>query len=163
VQRFRQRWVWLLVLGAAAGGWWMLLQQVLLGRPVGDNPALDWVVWLLWALIGVGLPLLFLRLKMVLEVKPGLVVIHYRPVTSRVIPCAAIERLEIRTYSPIKEYGGWGIRGWSRKNMAYNVSGNRGVQLTLRDGRRVMLGSPRPEALARAIEAERRDKDRRFR
>jgi hypothetical protein len=37
--------------------------------------------------------------------------------------------------------------------MAYNVSGNQGVDLTLRDGRRVMLGSQRADELAAAIEA----------
>jgi hypothetical protein len=39
--------------------------------------------------------------------------------------------------------------------VAYNVSGDRGVELTLRDGRRVMLGSQRPEELAQAIETQR--------
>ena len=40
--------------------------------------------------------------------------------------------------------------------MAYNVSGDRGVELTLKDGRRVMLGSQRADELAAVIEAERR-------
>ena len=43
---------------------------------------------------------------------------------------------EARTYAPLREYGGWGIRGLSRKR-AYNVSGNRGVELSLVDGRKL--------------------------
>ena len=39
----------------------------------------------------------------------------------------------------------------SLNRMAYNVSGNQGVELTLRDGRQVMLGSQRPQELADAI------------
>lgn len=55
-----------------------------------------------------------------------------------------------RTYRPILEYGGWGIRcGW--RGRAYNVSGNRGVQLVFRDGRRVLIGSSRPSELEAAI------------
>jgi hypothetical protein len=55
----------------------------------------------------------------------------------------------------VREYGGWGIKGWSFKSVAYNISGDRGVQLTLRDGRRIMLGSRRPDELAQAIETQR--------
>ncbi len=55
----------------------------------------------------------------------------------------------------MKEYGGWGVKGWSKDKMAYNVSGDRGVELTLKDGRRIMLGSQRAEELAGAIEAAR--------
>ena len=59
----------------------------------------------------------------------------------------------MRKYSAVKEYGGWGIKGWSQQKVAYNVSGNEGVELTLRDGRRVMLGSQRAPELAQAIES----------
>jgi hypothetical protein len=35
--------------------------------------------------------------------------------------------------------------------MAYNVSGNRGVQLEFSNGKRLLIGSQRPEDLAAAI------------
>lgn len=61
-----------------------------------------------------------------------------------------IASAEVRTYRPIREYGGWGLRygpgGW-----AYNARGDRGVQLVLRDGRRVLIGSGRAEELLAAI------------
>ena len=63
-----------------------------------------------------------------------------------------ITTAEAATYSPIAEYGGWGIRGWGR-NIALNARGNRGVRLTLRDGRRVLVGSQQPEELAEALAA----------
>ena len=81
----------------------------------------------------------------------GSIQIRYVPLTSRRIPFGEIERFEARTYSPIREYGGWGLRGWGMDRRAYNVSGNRGVELTLRDGGRVMIGSQRSEELAQAI------------
>jgi hypothetical protein len=61
-------------------------------------------------------------------------------------------RWEARTYRPILEYGGWGIRySPFGQGCAYNVSGNRGVQLELADGQRILIGSQRAEELARAI------------
>ena len=80
------------------------------------------------------------------------VCIQYRPLTRRTIPIAEVTHFEARTYSPLREYGGWGIRGMG-SSRAYNVSGNRGVELTLMDGRKVMIGSQRADELARAIAA----------
>jgi hypothetical protein len=145
----------------AAVGWWTFIQRIVLARPVGDDPLPDWGAWLLWLFIGLGLPLLFFRLRLVLDVTSDQVVIHYRPLSRRAIPLIEVEQVTVRTYNAIKEYGGWGVKGWSQKNVAYNVSGNRGVELTLQDGRRVMLGSQRPDELAQAIQTQRRTQGRR--
>jgi hypothetical protein len=51
----------------------------------------------------------------------------------------------------VREYGGWGVKGWSRRKIAYNVRGDRGVLLTLVDGRTVLLGSQRAADLEAAI------------
>ena len=61
-----------------------------------------------------------------------------------------LRSFEARTYSPIGEYGGWGIRGWGREK-AYNVSGNRGVQLVFHDERRLLIGSQQADELANAM------------
>jgi hypothetical protein len=155
-QRFRQWWVWVLVVGPAALAWWVFIRQIAQGEPVGQNPAPDWLVWAVWLFIGLGLPFFFSRVSMVVEVSGDAVRIRYRPFSRRAIAFSEIARVEARTYSAVKEYGGWGIKGWSKEKMAYNVSGNRGVELTLMGGRSVMLGSQRADELAGAIEAERR-------
>jgi hypothetical protein len=64
-----------------------------------------------------------------------------------------IRSCEARRYRPILEYGGWGIR-WGRSGKAYNVHGNRGVQLVFQDGKRLLIGSQRADQLAAAIRAE---------
>lgn len=51
---------------------------------------------------------------------------------------------------PIKEYGGWGIKG-KFKSKAYNVSGNIGLQLYLKNGRKVLFGTQRQEAIENAM------------
>jgi hypothetical protein len=155
-QRFRQWWVWILVVAPAALAWWPFIQQIVGGEPVGQNPAPDWLVGLIWLLIGVGLPLLFGITALVLEVTADEVSVNYRPFKRRTIALRDIAQVQARTYNAVKEYGGWGIKGWSKDNVAYNVSGDRGVELTLRDGRRVMLGSQRPDELLAAIESQRR-------
>jgi hypothetical protein len=59
---------------------------------------------------------------------------------------------EAITYSPLRDYGGWGIRRGA-KGKAYNVSGNHGVRLELSDGKRILIGSQRPEELSEAVAA----------
>jgi hypothetical protein len=155
-QRFGQWWIWILVVVPAGLAWWPFIAQIIGGEPVGQNPAPDWLVLVIWLFIGIGLPVLFGLAALVIEVRPGLVLVRFRPFSRRSIAIGDVERVEARTYSAMKEYGGWGIKGWSKQNVAYNVSGNRGAELTLRDGRRIMLGSRRAEELAEVIEAQAR-------
>ena len=60
-------------------------------------------------------------------------------------------KYEVRTYNPIRDYGGWGIR-WGSKGKAYNVSGNRGVYLEYSDGKKLLIGSQKPEKFAEALD-----------
>ncbi|HSN78541.1 MAG TPA: DUF6141 family protein [Anaerolineae bacterium] len=150
-QRFRQPWVWLLVLGVAALQWWGWIQQIVLGQPFGDNPGPDWMVWLFLVLFGIGLPLFFVVLRLVIEVNDAGVWLRYFPLTKRMITFDQIERCEAVGYQPLRQYGGWGIRGLG-SNRAYNVSGSQGVRLHLRSGDVVVIGSQRSQELALAID-----------
>jgi hypothetical protein len=66
------------------------------------------------------------------------------------IPFSQIESMETVTYHPIKEFGGWGLRG-SKQKRAWTARGNRAVVLTLDDGRRVYVGSDEPARLEARI------------
>ena len=113
------------------------------------------VAWsgLLWPvlLLGIAFNLLYLRTT----VTEAQVTVRFGalfPLYQRSIPRADIASFEAVTYSPLADYGGWGIK-WGRGGLALNARGNRGVQLTLRNGRRVLVGSQRPEELAEALRA----------
>jgi hypothetical protein len=149
-QRWRDVWwVMVLVFGIAALNWYLTISHFG-GFPAGDEPAPTGVVVLSFILFGVGLPLLFLFLHLTIEVMHDRVRVHYPPLTQRDIPIGDIAAAEPITYDSLREFGGWGIRGW-RGRVAYNVSGHRAVELLLLDGRRVVLGSQQPEDLAAAI------------
>lgn len=61
-----------------------------------------------------------------------------------------IEKAEEITYRPLKEFGGWGIR-YGKGMWAYTAYGNKGVLIWLKNGKRFLLGSQKPEELARSI------------
>ena len=58
-------------------------------------------------------------------------------------------------YSPLKEYGGWGIK-FGFKGKAYNVSGNKGVKIFLKNGLNIMFGSQKHKDLAKALKSVRK-------
>jgi hypothetical protein len=150
IQAFRQWWLLLPLAIAAIAAWSMFLTQVAFSQPVGTNPASDVVLWIVLAVAGILLPGLMLSVRMRTTVDADAITIRYRPFTTRRLRLAEIEHAAAVTYHPILDYGGWGLR-WSLKGWCYSVSGNRGVLVTLRDGKQVMIGSRRAEELARAV------------
>jgi hypothetical protein len=158
-QSFRQWWLLvllLLVLAASVGAFgWGIYQQLVLGRPWGDRPLSD------GALVGaaaVTIPLVLLLvgglwfMRLTVRVEQDALAIRFAPFTRRRIPWSDVLAFAAVTYHPVREYGGWGIRGFA-SNRAYNVSGNRGVRLRLAGDRRLLIGSQRADELAAAIAA----------
>lgn len=139
-----------LVFGLAALQWWMFIVQVIGGIPVGNNPGSNLLVFLMWLIFGIGFPAFFLWLHMTVEVSLDGVAIRLRPFANRTIQINEITRVEPKVYQPIREFGGWGVRGLGGR-VAYNVSGDSGVELTLADGRQVVIGTRRAAELAGAI------------
>jgi hypothetical protein len=63
-----------------------------------------------------------------------------------------LDECYIRTYSPLGEYGGWGIKyGLGGAGKVYNVSGNQGLQLVFKDGARLLIGTQKPLELQEII------------
>jgi len=63
----------------------------------------------------------------------------------KVIKWNEINKAYVRIYSPLSEYGGWGLKGgalWNgAKGKAINVSGNIGIQLELKNGKKLLIGT----------------------
>lgn len=93
----------------------------------------------------------FLTLRLYTEVADRQLRVRLWPFVNRKIPFERIQTAEVRQYRPIREYGGWGVRYSWRHGKAYNARGNRGVQLVLNDGEKVLVGSQMPEELLAAL------------
>jgi hypothetical protein len=88
------------------------------------------------------------------------------PVSGRTVPLDDILASEWVRYSPMRQYGGWGVRV-SRHGRAYIAFGDEGVQLLLREeqprpydprygapserDKRLLIGSQRPVELLQAL------------
>lgn len=54
-----------------------------------------------------------------------------------------ISKAYVRTYNPIGDYGGWGLKGkwFGTKGKAINISGDIGIQLELKSGKKLLIGT----------------------
>lgn len=160
-QRFSNFWLYVFVVIvftiAIAPTVTALYSQLILGIPYGDEPATnEGLMVLLFVLLAmfVFTLLLFHKMKLVVEVRNSGVFYRYPPfiIKFKQIKKSEIEKFEIRKYSPIREYSGWGIRySWAKSGRAYNVRGNIGLQLYLTNGKKILFGTQRGEALERAM------------
>ncbi len=150
-QRFRQWFFYLPIAAVTVIVWWIFVQQVILGHPQGSNPVPGWLAWVLTMVFGFGFPAFAAIVRVVTEVRPGQLNVRLYPFPPRTIPVSSIREASVRHYSPLGEFGGWGMRINKRSGRAYNAYGNMGVQLVLSDGARVLVGSQQSEELLTAL------------
>jgi len=148
--------VFLLSVGPLGYG---MYQQLVLDKPWGDDPSSDMGLTLTFIFVFVLMgSIWFLFSQVKLEVYIDKEGIHYRfPIFIRkeeLIKKEQIARYEVRKYSPFLEYHGWGYRvarAKRKRGIAYNISGNIGLQLYFTDGKKLLIGTQRPEAIKRAM------------
>jgi len=151
MQKFRQKWIILIVGVIALLSWWAFIQQIVFESPFGSNPAPDYVIYILLAIFGIALPLFIFGYRMETVVNADFILVKMTLLGKRLIQIDEIKECYAREYRPIMEYGGWGWRWSPSMGVAYNVTGNKGVQLKLKNGRMILIGSQRPEQLAERI------------
>lgn len=76
---------------------------------------------------------------------------QFKPFQKKTIPWKEIKKCYVRTYSPLKEYGGWGIR-WGLNGRALNVKGNKGIQIVLKNNKNILLGTQKENEAKNVIE-----------
>jgi len=129
--------------------------QLYLGVAFGNRPMSNIALVIFntfFLILCVGALYLWNRVKLVVTLDPENMYIHFWPFVNRTIPIDDIVSFEAKTYMPILDYGGWGMRySLKEKHWAYNVSGNRGVFLEFRDGKKLLIGSLYPSKLVIAL------------
>jgi hypothetical protein len=143
-QKFRQWWVWTILLGINGLFIFGLVKQILFKQEFGDNPMSNkgLILFMLFMLV---FTFLFSQIGLETQITNEGIAIRFLLFEKnfRLIKWQEISKCYIRQYHPIREYGGWGIRFGSH-GTAYNVFGNQGIQLELLDGRNILIGTNKP-------------------
>lgn len=126
------------------------IRQVVFHHPWGSKPQSNGGLIFLTVLIA-AVYFRLVTIRLVTDVRSGELLVGLRGLwRRRRVPLAAIRSAAAVRYDPAAEYGGYGIRSGPR-GLAYIANGNRGVQLELQDGSKLLIGSQHPEELAQTI------------
>ena len=150
-QRFTQWWLWLILLGINGQFLYGIFQQLVRGQTFGDNPMSNAGLILVTGLM-VVLTLLFLSFRLETLVKQDGIYVRFFPFqrSFKYYPWASLAKYYVREYAPLREYGGWGLR-YGGSGTAYNISGNKGLQLEFTDNRKVLIGTNKAEELTAVL------------
>lgn len=160
-QRFTQSWLILILIIAIIGpfciGVYGIIQQIFLKHPFGDNPMSDLgLLFFTFVMFCLSLLIFFFKLSTRIDE----IGIHYQffPVhfSLKTIPWSELKVVKVRKYLPISEFGGWGFRsgffGNKGKEKAINISGNIGIQLVFKNGKKLLIGTQKKEEAKRVLE-----------
>lgn len=155
VLRFNQWWIQLINIGLLAFLLFCLYSWYIAKESTGNVMATDTTGQLvvIISIVPVLLLLYTLRLKSSID-EIGL---HYQFLpfyfSKKAIRWSEIEKCYVRNYNPIKEYGGWGYRtSLGKKGRAYNVKGNKGIQLEFKTGKQLLIGTQKEDEAQQVIQ-----------
>lgn len=143
-QRFNQWWLWL-ILGVST--------LAVITKPIvtwvqsdfKNNAVFETGFWIgCITLFLVILLFMFMKLSVTIDekgIKYQFFPIHLKP---KLLAWQEIDKIGTRTYKPLVEYGGWGYR-WGMGGKALNVKGNKGIQIKLKNGDSLLIGTQKKE------------------
>ncbi|SHG18623.1 DUF6141 family protein [Pedobacter caeni] len=151
-QKFKQWWLWLILIGLNGLLIFGVSKQVIGGEKFGDQPATDTTLLFITGFVFL-LSILFFNFRLETRVQTDGVYVRFFPFhrSFKYYSWEVIDRCYLRSYRPIGEYGGWGIRTGNKGN-ALNISGNQGLQLEFNNHDRLLIGTNKAKELAAVLD-----------
>lgn len=143
-QRFNQWWLYVLILIPLTG--------VLFPIFVNDTEKdLDKGMFIGVAIIAIVFTLI-LTLKLQTKIDRNGIDARFTPLSffHKHFEWTEIAEIHVRKYAAISEYGGYGVRGVGKAN-AYNVKGDRGIQIVTKNGYKFLIGTQNPTDAQKTI------------
>lgn len=149
VQKFRQWWLWVFLIGLNLLPVYGIIKQVFNGTPWGSKPMSDAGLFLffLFTLAFTYFFVGYLELRTEIDAKG--IRVRLRGVDTKILPWDAIASTELISYG----FVGYGLRLLTRHGTVYNISGNKGLAIRCKDGSRYLVGTQNPEQLRSVLKA----------
>lgn len=149
VQRFRQWWLWVILVFVALLPVFGLYKQLVTDEAFGSQPLSDAglliYAFLSWVFV---IGFYFIRLELTMD-QMG-VSMKIFPFYKRKVSWEDVDRLELVNYGFV---GGYGVRITSKYGTVYNMSGREGLLITLKNGNKFCVGTQRKEELNQFLKA----------
>ena len=142
-QRFRQIWIWALILGISG----FSISSLFLLEDKAPLTFVDLAFPLGMILL---LNILFLSFTLSTRIEADSLSYRFFPFTRwRTFRFEEIENLELVEYNGLWEYGGWGIK-WNGDTWSYTTGGKWGILVKTAD-KKFLLGTQQPEQVKQVI------------
>lgn len=147
-QSFVGTWMWYLVIGISIVSVAGTAMGLMFTSDEGGIIGL-----IIAAIVTGGVIVLFFTSKLYVSIDNNHIYYRFPPFVSNEKKLAKedVKEIYVRKYKPIMEYGGWGYRFRFRSGRAINVAGDMGVQLQLQNGKRLLIGTQKPEEMKHAV------------
>jgi hypothetical protein len=152
-QRFKQWWLWLILLSFNGLFLFGVFKQVIEKQQFGDNPMSNEGL-LTATVLTIIITILFVNYRLDTKIKTDGIYVRFFPfhIKFKHYTWDKLTKSFVRQYSPLTEYGGWGLRlGLFGNGKAFNVSGDKGLQLEFTDNKKLLIGTNRPEELTETL------------
>ena len=147
-QRFSQWWLWLLLLSILIYEYYGTYKQIYMGEAFGDNPMPDSSL-MITVVVVTAVVLLFLFVKLTTTIDASGIKMYFFPFTKKKISWDEVKNVTVLNYGFV---GGWGVRLWTKYGTVYNIKGNKGLFVELKNGNKFLIGTQKEEQLAKVIE-----------
>lgn len=146
-QKFTQWWLWLFLIAINLLFLLGLYKQLVLKQPFGDSPMPDTGL-IIFVVLFLVFTFLFYLLKLKTKIDEFGIHYHFYPIQTKhkSILWKNIESISVIKYRPIRNYGGWGIKGDS-----YTAKGNKGIQIYTKTGTIKLIGTQKEIEVKRVL------------
>lgn len=141
-QKFTQWWIWLMLGMVALIPLWGIVQQIILGHPLGDNPMSD-LGLVLFAVFTFAFIAFFRSIALITEISPEGISMKFFPFMQKQVSWEDVEQARIVHYRALSH--GIGIGG--SYGTMYNIQGNTGLAIELKDGHKLLIGTQQEEEM----------------
>ena len=111
-----------------------------------------WIIPVIFLTMGT-IFLFLMSIKLETRIDPYSIKYRYFPYIPKwkVISKEEVKSIEVISYSPITDYGGWGIKG-NRTTKAYSVLGDQGLLIDVGQKKKIMIGTQKALELSSFLE-----------
>ncbi len=143
-QRFTQWWLWLILAISFCSLFIDIIQKAIKGEVISVTN-FHLAFWISFAVMFVVV-LLLKAMALITEINENGIAYRFYPFQKNFkrVNWSDLEKVRVRQYKPLFEYGGWGYRK-GVSGGAYNVKGNQGIQLVFKTGKKLLIGTQQPK------------------
>jgi len=141
-QKFNQWWFWLILIGLGIIAIYGVFKQIVLGEQFGNKPMSD-IGIIVFAFGNFGFIYFNWYMTLVTEINDEGIKMRFIPFVKKNIKWNELQCLKIVNYG----FVGYGIRLGSKFGTVYNINGNKGLAIELKNGKKFVIGTQKENEL----------------